>query len=414
MTFTEQPARHPARAWCGLLAWAAGLAAPAATIAADPGPATASRTELALRYRYEFVAQDGYADEAHASTLRLRLGHRTAPWHALSGLVEFDAVRSVIADDYNSGAGTSSARRNRYPVVADPDYTELNQLYVDYRPAPDTRIRLGRQRILLDNQRFVGGVGWRQNEQTYDAVSIQTDAPGKATLFYSYVTNVNRIFGDDVADGDHDNDTHLFNLAHPLGEAARLNGYLYAIDNDDVHSFSTTTAGLRLSGKTKLDSLPFGYTLEHAWQRDAAGNTVDFSARYFRIDTILTAAAADWSLGFESLSGASTAGRAFRTPLATLHAFNGWADQFLATPNDGLEDWYVGVAKTLNPWSLAGTWHRFGSEVGGRDYGSEVDFSATRKFGNRYAVLVKLALFDADDSAFDDTSKLWLMLSAEY
>ena len=36
-----------------------------------------------------------------------------------------------------------------------------------------------------------------------------------------------------------------------------------------------------------------------------------------------------------------------QTPLATLHAFNGWADMFLTTPANGLQDLYFRASYTL-------------------------------------------------------------------
>ena len=37
----------------------------------------------------------------------------------------------------------------------------------------------------------------------------------------------------------------------------------------------------------------------------------------------------------------------FATPLATLHKFNGFADQFLATPSQGLEDKFLKIVKNI-------------------------------------------------------------------
>jgi hypothetical protein len=56
-------------------------------------------------------------------------------------------------------------------VVADPEGTEVNQVWVGYEKY-DTNVKFGRQTFTLDNHRFIGNVIWRQNEQTYDAVSL--------------------------------------------------------------------------------------------------------------------------------------------------------------------------------------------------------------------------------------------------
>ncbi len=390
------------------------LALAAASVQAADETPSGGELQLALRYRFEHVEQDGFSRDADASTLRGRLTYRSAAARGFSGLAEFDAVAVVLTDNYNSGSGTSSARRNVYPVVADPDYAEINQLYLQFDGVPQTRLRLGRQRILLDNQRFVGGVGWRQNEQTFDGFSIRTDALADTTVFYSYIANVNRIFGDDVPAGDHDSDTHLFNAAYAFDDSTRLAAYLYSIDNDDVPALSTTTFGLRFTGQSKLAGGKLACTLEAARQHDAASNPSDFSAGYYRIDGKLSHDAVSLLAGYEVLGGSASPGKAFRTPLATLHAFNGWADQFLATPDDGLQDLWLGLGATAGAWSLEGVFHDFSAESGSRDFGTEIDFSAGRKLGDRYSLLLKLARFRADNPAFRDTTKIWVMGSADY
>ena len=62
--------------------------------------------------------------------------------------------------------------RPPYPVVADPESYEINRLQLTNTSIIDTTITLGRQRIVLDDHRFVGNVGWRQNEQTFDALRV--------------------------------------------------------------------------------------------------------------------------------------------------------------------------------------------------------------------------------------------------
>jgi len=367
---------------------------------------------LGLRYRYEFVDQDGISKDANASTLRMRLNYETGSWRDWSGLVEFDQVVEVLSDNFNSGQGTSSSRRNQYPVVADPNGSDLNQLFLQYAPNDDWRTRVGRQRILLDDQRYVGGVGWRQNEQTYDGLSVQYKGFADTTVFYSYVTNVNRIFGSDVPAGDHEQNSHLLNVNVGLSSDWNVVGYAYLIDNDDAPASSTDTFGLRLNGKLALGEGKLAIIAEAATQSDAGDSPADFDASYFRVQGNWTLDALTAGIGFESLG--SDNGQGFRTPFATLHAFNGWADQFLSTPGAGLEDLYFKVGYKYKPWSFVFVYHDFSAESGGTDYGSEIDLSAGRALGERYKLLLKLAAFDGDGPAYVDVTKAWLMLSAGF
>ena len=377
----------------------------------------AGDASVALRYRYEYVNDDNPSlieDTAHASTVRLRLNYQTGTWRKWSAFGEFDYVAEVLATDFNS-LGGSSPERDRYPVVADPKGPDLQRLYVDYQATEDTRFRIGRQSLFYNNQRFIGRVAWRQNEQSYDALSVTTTAIGDTTLEYAYVGAVRRIFGDDVPAGSHNVDAHFLNVEIPLADNWRVAPYLFHVDNDDVAAFSTSTFGIRATGSVPLDDNKLDLAAEFATQRDAANNPVDFDANYYHLSaTYALANGLSFGLGFESLGGdANQAGSAFRTPLATLHAFNGWTDKFLATPGAGLEDLYVSVRGKAGKWTLAGIFHDFSAEDSSADWGTEIDLSAGRPLNDRYGLLLKAAFYDADLLAAD-TTKLWLMLTASW
>lgn len=368
---------------------------------------------IALRYRLELVDQDSFAQDAEASTLRARLNYQSAPASGFSFFAEADYIAEVFLDDFNAGAG-NTPNRTQYPVVADPDGFDLNQVYVQYQFA-DSKFRLGRQRIILDNARFVGNVGWRQNEQTYDGFSINHKAGNGLSAFYAYIDNVNRIFGDDVAAGDHDQNTHLFNISKQWEGIGKLTGYYYDIDNDDAAAFSTRTYGVRFVGKKALDALTVNYTVEYARQSDNGNNPADYNANYGRFDLGLGFEPVTVQLGYEVLDGNDRqAGEAFRTPLATLHAFNGWADQFLATPNAGLEDVFFGFKGKLGKVNWNTLWHEYSAQSGSADFGSELDIALSRKLTDHYALLLKAARFNSDSPVFSDTTKVWLQLSASF
>jgi hypothetical protein len=197
-----------------------------------------------------------------------------------------------------------------------------------------------------------------------------------------------------------------------LSDAWNVVGYAYLIDNDDAAAFSTNTFGARLQGKFTLGEGDVTVLADIATQSDAGDAPVSFDAGYFRLQGDWTLNALSLGIGFESLG--SDNGQGFRTPLATLHAFNGWADQFLGTPGTSLEDLYVKASYKLKPWTLQFVYHDFSAESGSGDYGNEIDLSAGRALGDRYKLLLKLAMFDADSTAFTDTTKAWVMLSAGF
>ncbi len=386
--------------------------------ATDIGSAiTSGKATISGRYRYEYVDQDNILKNANASTLRLRLNYRTGQWQGWSGFAEFDHVFHVLIDEFNSGAGTSP-NRTEYSVVADPKGSDLNQLYFDLDPNDDWKYRFGRQRILLDNQRFVGGVGWRQNEQTYDALTLNTKAISKTALSYSYLNSVRRIFGQTSPVGKERLDGHLFNAKITISDAFSVTPYVYYLDYDTALVNSTATLGARLAGSAGLGSGKFKWLAEFARQSDAGDNPTSYDADYYHLNGAYAAGnGMTIGLGYEVLGSDPGAGAAFTTPLATLHAFNGWADQFVITPDAGLEDVYVNFKMKAGKWNLTFVYHDFSSDTGGFDYGNEIDVSGALKLTDRYGLLLKGAFFSVDSSSplFDvDTNKFWVMLTASY
>lgn len=378
---------------------------------------TSGKASISGRYRYEHVDQDNALKNANASTLRLRLNYRTGQWKDWSAFAEFDHVFHVLIDDFNSGAGTSP-NRSEYSVVADPKGSDLNQIYVDLDPNDDWKYRVGRQRILLDNQRFVGGVGWRQNEQTFDALTLNTKAISKTTLSYSYVNYVRRIFGQSVSAGKERLDGHLFNARIAFSDGFSLTPYLYSLDYADAVGSSSLTFGARALGSHPFGSGKFNWLAELATQSDTGDNPTSYDADYLHINAAYGAGnGMSIGLGYELLGADSSAGVGFSTPLATLHAFNGWADQFLSTPGSGLEDFYATFKMKAGKWNLTFVYHDFSSDTGSFNYGDEIDLSGALKLSDHYGLLLKAALFSADSSSpltNVDTNKLWIMFTANY
>jgi len=404
--------------------WAAGIV-PAVLLAlfssvgfaadAAAGPADAFRNgkfNIAFRYRFELVDQDGIGNNANASTLRTRLTYKTAPFRDWALLVEADDVRPVFGRDFND---TRNGRTN-YPVVADPQGTDLNRAALIYTGLDRTKITIGRQRIIRANHRMIGNVGWRQNEQTYDGLSINYAFSDQFKLFYSYVDRVRRIFGPDSGTpaAELDSSIHLFDLSYDFGRSAKLFGYSYWIDFDNAPALSNQTTGIRLTGSRDISSgLALSYTAEFARQQDFADNAASYDANYYLLQAGVSKSGYSIQLGYEVLEGSTNPGERFQTPLATLHAMNGWADKFLSTPDGGIEDLSVAVGAKLLKGTMKLIYHDFSAETGSADYGSEVDFVAKWKFSKAYSVLAKLALYDSDQLSVD-TNKFWLMLSANF
>lgn len=374
--------------------------------------------DLNFRYRFENVDQDGIDEEANASTLKSRLTYNSGDWRDASISIEFDHVTAVGSDEtYNSTRNGVTDR----PVVADPEGADLNQAYFEYDGLLDTRFRGGRQRILLDNQRFFGGVGWRQNEQTYDALTFKNSSLPDTTLYYGFIGNVNRIFGPEEADtgepaADFNTDVHIVNASYKGLPGTTITGYSYWMDVQDNDGLSNRTTGAYIKGEVPMELVvtPF-YRLEYADQSDHADNPSDFDAEYLHAYGGLKGEVWSAKVGVEQLGADDNGGGAFRTPFATLHKFQGFADRFLTTAGGGQDvtDTYVGGKVSFLGANLSATYHDFEEEDGSDALGEELDLALSRSFGDHFGGLIKYADYEADNFA-TDTQKLWLQLTANF
>jgi hypothetical protein len=132
---------------------------------------------LNMRLRSETVDQEGVANEANAVTLRTRFGFQSEEYSDFRFLIEGENITHLV-DDFNDTVNGLAG----YPVVADPESTELNRLQLTYTGFEDTTMILGRQRIIIGDSRYVGNVGFRQNEQTFDALLVQNTGIEDVTL----------------------------------------------------------------------------------------------------------------------------------------------------------------------------------------------------------------------------------------
>lgn len=383
-------------------------------------PATAQSQTLAIkplaeaRLRYEQVEQDGLASDADALTLRVRAGVQ-ATSGPLTALVEAQG-NLAIAGDYYDGLQGAATR----PLIADPQNVALYRAQLGLK-LPFATLTAGRQRIALDDERFVGNVGFRQNAQTFDAVRMEaTPLKGlKADLTYAW--SVRTIWGIDGTGARQravGGDNILANLSYatPVGT---LTGFGYWVDQDEAavqgYRLSSKTFGARLAGTQPIGKAKLAYQLSHARQSDMGRNPNDYAADYWLADLAIDLNGPRLGGGYEILGASSgVALTSFQTPLGTNFKFQGWADKYLTTPPDGVRDLYINAGwgwKAIGPAkgvTLQAAWHRYESDRLTRHYGDELNLLASARFGKTTAS-VRFADYQADLFA-TDTQKFWLQL----
>ena len=399
------------------VAAAAVIMAASAAQAAEPQSLqtalTGTKPLLDLRLRTENVDQDGIPNDAHGTTLRARLGFETGKAWKTSLLVEGEGVLP-IQKDYRPDPTIPSM--TAYPVVPDAEGYEINRFQLTNTSLPGTTLTLGRQRIALDDQRFVGPVGWRQNEQTFDALRVVNKSVKNLTIDATYFTKVNRVFGEDSPQGDYEGDSGLVNVAYQTG-AGKITAFNYLLDFEPIVGVpaavrdSTNTYGFRFAGEQPAEKGKLAYAFSVARQSDYADNPLNFSLDYVFAEAIATLGRYSFGAGIEILEGDGAKG--FTTPLATLHKFQGWADKFLATPPNGIKDQYVtggisfkgvGGFETL---SVTAAFHDYDAQRTSVEYGDELNLSVAAKF-KKLNVLLKFADYQQGQLASArDTQKVW-------
>jgi len=354
-----------------------------------------------VRLRYENVGQENVLKDADALTVRTRLGYETPDFNDFKAYIEMENNTDLM-DDYNS----TRNRKAQYSVVADPDESELNQFFLSYNGFPNTQIKLGRQRIKLDNDRFIGNVGWRQLEQTFDAAIIHNTTIPDTIVSYGFINEIIDIFSKHV-----DINAHIFNVNYKGWSAGTLTGYGYFLDFNNAPTTSQKTFGLRFSGSKQLDFIKILYTAEFAKQDEYKDSNNSIDSEYIFLEIGADVSFLTAKLGYEQLGEDAFSG--FETPLATKHAFNGWADQFLGTPAAGLRDIYFLLSGKIHGINLTCVYHDFQSDLGSIGYGTELDFLAVKKFGKSYSIGAKYADYNADNFSVD-TEKLWLWTQIKF
>jgi len=381
---------------------------------------TNPKLNLEIRPRYEYAdVDDNGKDAGEAFTVRTALGMQ-AGLFGVEGLSTelqmIDVSNFGLIDDYNDLAGNGE----EYDVIADPAQTRVTQAYVAYTTNGLTLLG-GRKMVVLDNARFIGNVGWRQMPQTYDLGAVVYNGIENLSLLGAYVTQVNTV----LKDGKIDTGSVLLHGAYQYAPALKITLYDYMIQDFADH------IGIRFTGNVDYSDMKFKYEAEYAKQNDPSitdeVDDLDQDADYYKLGLDMNYAGFIVGAAYELLGEANGGAMEFYTPLATLHAHNGWADVFLkgtGTPY-GLEDLSFKLGYNAGEYGkLIGIYHQFQSDAASYDYGSEIDVAYSYKINKNLGLLLKGAFFSGDDAVPEsenpvlknayDVTKYWIQLDYKF
>ena len=375
---------------------------------------TGGKLLLNLRPRYEYVDLATKPENAKAFTLRSLVGWETKPYKGIGITVQAINV-AHITDDFNDDPTKNAA--SRYPLVADPDDTDFNQVYLDYTGLPNTRFRLGKQSIKLDNVRFMGNVEFRQVMQVFNGITVENKSIPNTEIYVAHLERVKSIFG-----LQRQAKIEILHGAYKFTPNDTLIAYAYFQDDPklagaaaNVTDLSNRVIGIRADG-----GHPFGekfkllYTAEYAKQNAYADGDDKIDADYLRMG--IGPKWGDWFVRIDYEKLASNNGDyAFQTPLGTNHLFQGWADHFLTTPRQGIKDTFLTAGGKIGKATLIVEYHRYKSDTGGINFGDELDFSVAYPFTKQLSGKIEYAGFQEKDilagaARKPDLTKIWVTL----
>lgn len=366
-----------------------------------------------FRLRYENVDQDGKAEHSNAWTMRSLIGWQTKPLNNFSVAAQLINVTQLNDDFYDNTnttfGGATPANKVAYPLVVDPDYTGVNQLFVEWTGLPDTKVRLGRQSVKLDNVRFIGNVEFRQIMQVFDGVAVENKSVPNVELYAAHFEGLRRITSEYFSKGS----VEIAHATWKYSPTENLTGYGYLQDMakngfttglTSPSDNSTQTFGLRADGSHKVnDSWKVLYTAEYAKQDNYRGGNSAIDAHYWRLGG--GAGFGNWSarLDREVLSSNNSL-YGFQTPLATGHLFQGLGDSFLTTPKHGIEDTFITLNGKVLDVQLSAEYHWLDSNKNyattggiGNHYGKELDLVAGYSYDKNWSGKVEYFSFKEDE-----------------
>jgi hypothetical protein len=364
------------------------------------------KIDFELRFRYDNTDSDHPTlKTANAATMRMQIGYLTPEFHGLQGYAEYAGVQDIVANDYNS----TRNGKTQFETIPDPQQNVLNQLWISYKGLPDTEVKIGRQRFEFDNQRFLSSVDWRQLQQVFDGLLITNTSLPNTTINAGYILKRQSFTA--TVEGMQ---MPFANIAYNFADIGKLSSYAYLMDFNENHNASNQTYGVRFDGSRKInDDLKAHYLVEYAYQKEHTQNPTHYRADYYHVVGGVTAFGVTAKAGMEQLGGKGL-NRTFDAPIGLVHAFNGWADQFTTTPNNGLRDIYGSLGGEIEGVKLLGMFHEYSDDTGNLDYGREWNFQVTKEFLKHYTLLAKYAYYDAGNVAASttlgryDTQKFWI------
>lgn len=324
--------------------------------------------------------------------------------------------------------------------LADENGFSLHQAWAEIELVSDLSLKIGRQEIVYDDQRFLGNVDWAQQGRSHDAAILKFETNNTKLHFgAAYNQDGESLTGNILTQSTYKSLQYMWlhkDFSKINASFLILNNGLQYIDEIDETKNDTRysqTAGIHL--KAGLEKFKFSSNLYYQFGKDVSNNSLDaylvsLEARYSATENL------KFGLGGELLSGNEYGtpndgkNKAFNPLYGTNHKFNGFMDYFYVgnhIDNVGLIDIFGNASYSFNSKSsVIVNFHKFfaASEIDtdvSKDLGFEIDLVTSHSINNFVGVKAGYSHFftskgiESVKNNYDGNSNnwAWIMISID-
>lgn len=319
-------------------------------------------------------ANDDAASASQAYTFGTNFGYLTKSYKGFQIYIEGESVVALTPDQYFDGINGRTDLTN----VTDPETLELNQIHIAYKGSfnsTELAFKVGRQAAIVEDERFIGRVSARQDDQTFDALygRIQNDQKGLA-FEYAYMYQINRLLAEEI---DWRSDSHVFMLRYYKNQKIRFGLFTHFLDfQEDAPAVSNQTFGITVDrGSLPKDKIALNYKTAFAYQSDFGDNPTDYTAFLVNVEAgVSLPSLGIFNIGYE-LASSDNGVASYQFPLSTGQRLHRISDVFIDPPADGLHNPYLTAETNKLFWGIGGWlgYHAYFSEEEGDFLGQEID-----------------------------------------
>ena len=319
-------------------------------------------------------ANDDVASASQAYTFGTNFGYLTKSYKGFQIYIEGESVVALTPDQYFDGINGRTDLTN----VTDPETLELNQIHIAYKGSfnsTELAFKVGRQAAIVEDERFIGRVSARQDDQTFDALygRIQNDQKGLA-FEYAYMYQINRLLAEEI---DWRSDSHVFMLRYYKNQKIRFGLFTHFLDfQEDAPAVSNQTFGITVDrGSLPKDKIALNYKTAFAYQSDFGDNPTDYTAFLVNVEAgVSLPSLGIFNIGYE-LASSDNGVASYQFPLSTGQRLHRISDVFIDPPADGLHNPYLTAETNKLFWGIGGWlgYHAYFSEEEGDFLGQEID-----------------------------------------